>query len=194
MKWDRHVSTLTEMRLLSNKMKITVHPEKLERFSKKRVGFYLKYASFVFRTLRRPSFQEFLSWMLRKENIEENMLRDVEVRVLPFKKKNGNGLAGNCNTGNGKIQIYPRTLKFCRKFMEQSGRDRFTSYVGIRARAALIHELLHLKYASDEEKVRQLTQEYFAVFTQNRPTPNSHMSSVYSMIFKPKATENTPAC
>ena len=93
MKWNRHVSTLTEMRLLSNKMKITVHPEKLERFSKKRVGFYLKYASFVFRTLRRPSFQEFLSWMLRKENIEENMLRDVEVRVLPFKKKNGNGLA-----------------------------------------------------------------------------------------------------
>jgi DNA polymerase III delta prime subunit len=182
--------TLTEMHLLSKKMKITVHAEKLEKFSQKHVGFYMKYASFVFRTLRRPSFQKFLRRMLRKENIEEHMIRDVQVRVFPFQRKNGNGLAGNCNTSKGKIQIFPKTLKFCQKLMQKFGKDKFILYVRSRARAALIHELLHLKYANDEEKVRELTKEYFAVFTQKRSTQNSHISSIYSMIFKPKATKN----
>lgn len=172
------------------KMKITVHAEKLKKSSQHHVGFYMKYASFVFRSLRRPSFQKFLRWMLRKENIEEHMIRDVQVRVFPFQRKNGNGLAGNCSTNRGKIQIFPKTLKFCQKLMQKFGKDKFTLYVRSRARAALIHELLHLKYANDEEKVRELTKEYFAVFTQNRTTQNSHISSIYNMIFKPKTIRN----
>jgi len=177
------------MQSLSNKMKITVHPEKLES-SQKQVVFYMKYASFVLRTLRRPSFQKFLSWMLRKENIEEHMVRDVQIRVFPFQRKNGNGLAGHCNTNRGRIQIYPKALKFCQNLMQEGGKDKFISYAGSRARAALIHELLHMKYANDEEKVRELTREYFAVFAQNRPVQNSHVSSIYNMIFKPEATES----
>lgn len=184
------MSMLTETHSLSNKMKIIVNPEKPEKFSQKHVSFYMKYASFVFRTLRRPSFQKFLRWMLRKENIEEQMVRDVQVRVFPFRRKNGNGLAGNCNTSIGKIQIYPKTLKSCQELMQEFGKDKFISYAGSRARAALIHELLHLKYANDEEKVRELTKEYFAVFTQNRPAQSSHVPSIYSMIFKTKIEDS----
>lgn len=178
--------------MLSNKMKITVHPEKIEDPSQKQVGFYMKYASFVLRTLRRPSFQKFLSWMLRKENIEEHMVRDVQVAVFPFQRKNGNGLAGHCNTNRGRIQIYPKTCKFCQELIQECGKDKFISYAGSRARAALIHELLHLKYANDEEKVRELTREYFAVFAQNRSAQNSHVPSIYNMIFRSEATENAP--
>jgi hypothetical protein len=178
-------------KMLSNKMKITIHPEKPENPSQKQVGFYMKYASFVLGTLRRPSFQKFLSWMLRKENIQEHMVKDVQVAVFPFKRKNGNGLAGHCNTNMGRIQIYPKTLKFCQELMQERGKDKFKSYAGSRARAALIHELLHLKYVNDEEKVRELTREYFAVFAQNRPAQNSHISGIYNMIFRPEAVEDT---
>ena len=178
--------------MLSNKMKITVHPEKIEAPSQKQVGFYMKYASFVLRTLRGPSFQKFLSWMLKKENIEEHMVRDVQVAVFPFQRKNGNGLAGHCNTNRGRIQIYPKTCKFCQELIQECGKDKFISYAGSRARAALIHELLHLKYANDEEKVRELTREYFAVFAQNRSAQNSHVPSIYNMIFRSEATENAP--
>jgi hypothetical protein len=179
-------------KMLSNKMKIAVHPGKIEDPSQKQVGFYVKYASFVLRTLRRPSFQKFLSWMLRKENIEEHMVRDVQVAVFPFQRKNGNGLAGHCNTNRGRIQIYPKTCKFCQEFIQECGKDKFISYAGSRARAALIHELLHLKYANDEEKVRELTREYFAVFAQNRSTQNPQVPSIYNMIFRSEATENAP--
>ncbi len=180
--------------MLSDKMKITVHPEKLEKFSQQHIDFYSKYASFVLKTLKRPSFQKFLSWMLRKENIQEHMVRDVQVRVLPLKRKNGNGLAGNCDTNKGTIQIYPRTRKFCARLRREFGKDGLLSYVRIRARAALIHELLHLKYGKDEEKVREATKEYTAIFTRNRLSQNSDLFNLYSIVFKPQTTMNTRAC
>jgi len=152
----------------------------------------MKYASFVFRALRRPSFQSFLHWMLRKENIEAHMVMDVQVRVFPFQSENGNGLAGNCNVNRGEIQIYPKRLAFCRKLMQKFGRKKLISYVKGRARAALIHELLHLKYSNDEEKVRKLTKKYFAVFTQNRLPKSSDILSISNIIFRPKVTKNAP--
>jgi len=184
------MSTLTEMHPLSNRIKIATSPEKLDKASPKYVGFYMKYASFVFRTLKRPSFQEFLLWMLRSENIEEQTVRDVKVRVFPFRRKNGNGLAGNCNTSRGRIQIYPKTLKPCKELIHELGKDKFILYAGSRARAALIHEILHLKYADDEEKVRELTKEYFEVFAQKRPAQSSHVPRIYNMIFRTQAAEN----
>lgn len=174
------------MCLLSNKMKITVHPEKLENFSREQAGFYLKYASSVFRTLKKPSYQRFLQWMLRRENIEEHTIRDVQVRILPFRRKNGNGLAGNCDTNNGKIRIYPRTRKSCRKLVHELGKRGAISYVKIRARAALIHELLHLKYSSNEAKVRELTRKYYVILTRNQPAHNSRLSSILDRMFKPR--------
>jgi len=174
---------------LSDRIAITVHPRKLEKFSQEHAGFYVKYASVVLRTLKRPLFQKFLRWMLRKENIETQTIRKVEVRVLPFRRRNGNGLAGNCNTYIGKIRIYPRTLKFCQRLIQDFGKDGFVSYVRIRARAALIHELLHLKYEKDERKVRELTKRYFSIFARNRVTRDSRVSHICTILFKAEATE-----
>jgi hypothetical protein len=170
--------------LLSKKMKITVPSARLERFSSRHVNFYSKYASYVFKALSKPSFQKFLSWMLKRENIEEQMITDVHVRVLPFRKKNGNGLAGNCDIQNGIIQIYPRTRKFCTRLKREFGKNGFLSYVRIRARAALIHELLHLKYGRNEEKVRQATKEYTATFSRKRLSQNPALLTLYAVLFQ----------
>lgn len=188
------MTALAESCSLSEKMKITVYPEALEKFSEGHVKFYSRYACFVLKTLKKPSFQNFLHWMLRRENIEEHMVNDVQVRVLPFKRKNGNGLAGHCDTGKGKIQIYPRTLKFCAKLRKEFGKKGFLSYVRIRARAALIHELLHLKYEKDEEIVRELTKEYSVILTRNRPSHSTGLLNLYNMIFNPKAMTDGQAC
>jgi len=174
---------------LSSKIKITVGPEKLENFSQNHVTFYTKYSSFVFRSLKRTSFQKFLYWMLRRENIEEHVVRAVYVKVFPLQRKNGKGLAGNCDTTRGKIRIYPKTVKFCRIFTQKFGKNTLLVYAGNRARAALIHELLHLKYVADEEKVRELAKDYFFIFTQNKPANSSHTLFVYTMIFNAKAVE-----
>ena len=79
---------LEETHSLSSKMKITVDPEKLADFSQNHVSFYMKYSSFVFRSLFRSSFQKFLYWMLKRENIEEQMVRAVHVKVFPLRRKN----------------------------------------------------------------------------------------------------------
>jgi len=181
---------LTETPALSSKMKITVNLEKLDSFSQNHVRFYMKYSSFVFRSLKRSSFQKFLSWMLRKEKIDEQMVKAVHVKVFPLRRKNGKGLAGNCAPAEGKIRIYPKTLKFCRIFTQKFGKHTLLAYAGNRARAALIHELLHLKYVEDEKTVRELAEEYFFVFMQKQYAQNSNKLWVYTLIFKAKTVEN----
>jgi hypothetical protein len=180
---------LEKPQLLSSKIKITVGPGKTEGFSQRHVGFYMNYSSFVFRTLRRPTFQKFLQWMLRRERIEAQMVGAVDVRVFPLRRKNGKGLAGNCDTARGKIRIYPKTIKFCREFTHKFGKSTLLMYAGSRARAALIHELLHLKYATDEKRVRELAKEYFFAFTRNKPSSSSQPLSIYEMVFRAKASE-----
>lgn len=149
--------------VLSSKMRVTIRSEKFVKFSGKHVGFYIKYASVVFEALRRPLFQKFLRWMLKRENIGADMVSNVQVRVFPFHKRNGNSLAGKCNAKNGEIRIYPKKLEFCRKLIQKFGKEKIFSYIKNRAKAALIHELLHLKYLNDEEKVRELTRKYFII-------------------------------
>ena len=160
-------------------------------FSQNHVRFYVKYSSFVFRSLKRPSFQKFLYWMLRREKIDEQMVRAVHVKVFPLRRKNGNGLAGNCVPAEGKIRIYPKTLKFCRIFTQKFGKHTLLAYAGNRARAAVIHELLHLKYVEDEKTVRELAKEYFFVFIQRKTPQNSNKLWVYTLIFKAKTVENS---
>jgi hypothetical protein len=155
-------------------------------FSQNNVSFYLKYSSFVFRALRKPSFQKFLHWMLKKEKIEEHTVRAVHVKVLPLRRKNGKGVAGNCNTTRGRIRIYPKTMKFCQIFTRKFGRNTLLVYAGNRVRAALIHELLHLKYASDEKTVRELAKDYFCIFTQKQSAQSAHSLFIHTMIFDAK--------
>ena len=176
--------------LLSSKMRINADYEKLESLSQKHVKFYLKYSSFVFRALRKPLFQKFLQWMLKKEKIEEQAVKAVYVKVLPLRRKNGKGIAGKCDTARGRIRIYPKTLKFCQVFKQKFGRNSFLFYAGNRARAALIHELLHLKYSADEKTVRELAQDYFFSFTQKQPAQSSKALTIYKMIFNAKVSGN----
>jgi hypothetical protein len=171
---------------LSSKIRISVDHEKLGNFSQKQVRFYLKYSSFVFRALRKPSFQKFLHWMLKKEKIREQTVRAVHVKVLPLRRKNGKGIAGKCDTTRGRIRIYPKTTKFCQTFTQKFGRKILLVYAGNRARAALIHELLHLKYVEDEKTVRELSKDYFCIFTRKQPTQSAHSLFIYTMIFNTK--------
>lgn len=183
---------------LSSKMRISVDHEKLENFSQNHVKFYLKYSSFVFKALKKPSFQKFLHWMLKKEKIEEQTVSAVQVKVLPFRRKNGKGVAGKCDTARGRIRIYPKTMKFCKIFMQKFGLNALLAYAGNRARAALIHELLHLKYEEDEKTVRELAEGYFGSFTQKLYTQSAHLLFIYTMIFNAKisgkkSTPNDPS-
>jgi len=140
-------------------MRINADYEKLENFSQNHIKFYLRYSSFIFKALIKPSYQKFLHWMLRKEKIETQAVRTVHVKVLPLRRKNGKGIAGRCETARGRIQIYPKTIRFCQVFKQKFGHNNLVFYAGNRARAALIHELLHLKYAEDEKTVRELTED-----------------------------------
>jgi hypothetical protein len=178
---------------LSSKMRINVDTTKLESFSQNHVRFYFKYSSFVFRVLRKPSFQKFLCWMLKNEKIEEQIVSAVQVKVLPFRRRNGNGVAGKCNTARGRIRIYPKTMKFCQVFKQEFGRNNLLAYAANRARATLIHELLHLKYEEDEKTVRELAKKYFFILTRKQCTQSARLLFVYKMIFAASERANSPA-
>ncbi len=171
---------------ITNKMSISFDHEALPVFSQNQIRFYRNYSSFVFKALRRISFQKFLKWMLKKEQIEKKTVKAVYVKVLPLRNKNGKGLAGHCDPVRGRIQIYPKTSRFCQLFKRKFGRKALLLYAGNRARAALIHELLHLKYAEDEKTVRELAQKYFYILTQKNHAQNTQSPSIYTMIFSAK--------
>jgi len=170
--------------VLSSKMKVAIRSEKFVKLSGKHVSFYIKYASIVFKSLRKPLFQKFLRWMLKRENIGDDMVSNVQVRVFPFQKRNGNSLAGKCNAKKGEIRIYPKKLEFCRKLKQKFGKEKVRPYIKNRAKAALIHELLHLKYLDDEEKVRELTRKYFIIFSRHQENKNSNANIFLRMLFK----------
>ncbi|MFB0567364.1 MAG: hypothetical protein ACETVM_02105 [Candidatus Bathyarchaeia archaeon] len=162
-------------------MRIIVRPKKRVEPSENHFSFYTKYAFVVLNTLRKPLFQKFLNWMLRKERIEKHKIKDVQIRMYPFTKENGNGLAGKCNS-KGEILLYPKKLEFFREQMQEFGKENVSFYIRSRAKAALIHELLHLKYVSDEEKVRELTKKYFNIFTKHQRTQDLDAHNITKMI------------
>jgi hypothetical protein len=172
-------------------MMISVNDEKLRDLPQNHLRFYAKYSSFVLKALRKPTFQKFLGWMLKKERIEEGNVRAVYVKVLPSRKKNGQGIAGKCDTARGRIGIYPKTIRFCQMFKQKFGRRTLSVYAGNRARAALIHELLHLKYVEDEKTVRKLSREYFCIFTYKQSAEKSHVTCLCTMIFNARSDEIT---
>ena len=168
---------------LSGRMRISCDHENVEKFPQNHVRFYLKYSSFVFKALGKPSFQRFLRWMLRKESIEAEAVRTVQVEVLPLRRENGRTIAGKCDPIQGRILIYPKTVNFCKIFKQEFGRNTLLHYAVNRARAALIHEILHLKYNEDERTVRELSEEYFGKFKQKQPAKTPYEQYIYNMIF-----------
>jgi hypothetical protein len=121
------------------------------------------------------------------ENINEANVNSVDISVFPIQGEHGNSIAGKCDIFRGRIRIYPKTIKFCKTLSRELGRNTLFSYAGNRARAALIHELLHIKYTNNEEKVRELTKVYFSTYTKkqfvNKPDA---VSAMYKLIFDAK--------
>jgi hypothetical protein len=175
---------------LSNKIKIGAESDKTDY--PKHFGFYTNYSRFILKALKKSSFQEFLCSMLLAENIEEKNVNTVDIKILPAHRKNGFNIVGKCNTFKGRIRIYPKTFNYCYAFRKKYGKDYFFVFVGNRARAALIHELLHLKYISDEEKVQELTGIYFSAYLKKRFNKNSNLVSLNELIFASK--KHTPFC
>jgi hypothetical protein len=169
---------------LYSKIKIANESHKPD-FYALRLPFYSNYSRFVLKALRKSSFQEFINWMLLSENIEQIAVNSVDVKVFPAPRKNGYNLVGKCNTLNGKIRIYPKTSNFYFAFKKKFGKSVLTAFLGNRARAALIHELLHLKYAGDEQKVRELTEAYFSLYLKKWSHKNS--DSLQCLIFNSKS-------
>ena len=163
---------------LAGKIRKVAHPQKVVRFSES-FRFYKKYAYFVSKVLRKPRFQKFLKWILKREKIKENVVRDVQIRFFPFQKENGNGLAGRYKS-KGRIFIFPKRFESCQELMQEHGKEKVLSYIENRAQTTLIHEFLHAKYADDEEKVRKLTKKYFDIFRGN--SENAYELS--KMLFK----------
>jgi hypothetical protein len=168
---------------LSNKIRVVSNPKKVETCPEKRIQFYTDYASAVSETLRRPLFQKFLDWIIKREKIEKKVVKDIQVRVFPFQKENGKSLAGRCNTGDGVILIFPKRRSFLKKKLQNHKKEKLRFYLKSRAMAALIHELLHMKYEGNESKVRQLTKKYFSIFIRHLNPPAQNVYNVQKMLF-----------
>jgi hypothetical protein len=157
--------------MLSKRIRLVTSRRRSLRFSKKQVRFYRQYSSFVYRALRRPRYERFLSWLLRKEEINQNDIADIQIRLFPHRSSRGKILVGK-RRKNGQILIYPRTHQFCKKLIAKHGIAITQSYITNRARAALVHEILHAKYSSNEQRVRNLTRQYFTIFARSIDEPN----------------------
>jgi hypothetical protein len=168
---------------LSNKIRVVSNPRKLENCPEKQLQFYTDYASAVSDTLRKPLFQKFLHWLMKREKIEKMAVNDIQVRVFPFKNENGRSLAGRCNSDGGVILIFPKRRSFLRKKLQNHKKEKIRFYLKSRAMAALIHELLHMKYEGNENKVRQLTEKYFGIFIRHQNPNAQNVHAIQKILF-----------
>ena len=137
----------------------------------------------MFKSLKKQLFQNFIKWILKRENIKKDKIKNVQIRMFPFVKENGNSLAGKCN-GKGEVFLYPKRQKSCKKITQKISSKGFLKYLKGRARATLIHELLHLKYESDEQRVKVLTKKYYSFFRKNIGSSPLVLRKYRNMIFK----------
>lgn len=144
--------------------------------------FYGKYSVVVFRCLRNPVFLKFVNWLLKREGILEKNVKSVQIRMFPSVKNNGNSLIGRCSP-QGVVLLYPKKVALCKKKFQKMNPKGFRKYVEGRARASLIHELLHLKYEGDENRVKQLTKKYFTIFHRKQNSEQSNFANYKDMIF-----------
>lgn len=183
---SRGISRLCRMKMskmkLSSKIRVVSNPKKVESCPEKHLHFYTNYASVVSETLRKPLFQRFLDWIIKREKIEKNAVKDIQVRVFPFQKENGKSVAGRCNN-EGVILIFPKKRSFLQKKLQDHKKEKVRFYLKSRAMATLIHELLHVKYNSNESKVRQLTKKYFSIFIRHQNTNTQKVHCIQKILF-----------
>lgn len=102
--------------------------------------------------------------------------------MFPSVKNNGNSLIGRCSP-QGVIFLYPKRAAICKRIFDKMNPKGFRRYVEGRARASLIHELLHLKYKGNENKVKRLTKKYFTIFHRKQNLEKSSATNYKDMIF-----------
>lgn len=168
---------------LSNKIRVVADSKKLENVAEHELKFYSNYASAVSDTLKKPLFQKFLHWIIKKEEIEKKGVTDIQVRLFPFHKENGNSVAGRCNSSDGVILIFPKKHSYVEKKLKYHKKRKVRFYLKNRAMAALIHELLHVKYEGNESKVRHLTKKYFYIFNKRHKSDVSVANSRAHLTF-----------
>lgn len=173
---------MIKMSKLSNKIRVVSNPKKVERCPEKGLHFYRKYASVVSETLQKPRFQRFIDWVINKEKIEKSDVKDIQVMVFPFQKENGKSVAGRCSN-EGVIMIFPKKRSFLQKKLQENKKERVHFYLKSRAMAALIHEILHVKYESDEGEVRKLTRKYFGIFIRYQNPGAQKLHNIQKMLF-----------
>src|SRR4030066_314973 len=87
------------------------------------------------------------------------------------------------------IGFYMNYSSFVFRALGRPAFQKFLQWMLRRARAAIKQELLHLKYETDEKKVRELAKEYFFAFTRIRPSKTPKHLPIYTMVFKAKTDE-----
>ena len=65
--------------------------------------------------------------------------------------------------------MYPHKFDTCNKKMRILGKLRFRQYIENRAKATVIHEILHLKYEDNEPKVKELTKRCYSIYSNHNP-------------------------
>ena len=167
---------------LATKIRVVSDQKKIQDYSEKHLQFYSSYAAAVKETLKMPIFQKFLRWIMKEESIQRASVTDVQVRLFPFTKENGKTLAGRCNSDAGVILIFPKPQGFLQKKMHDQKTGKIRLYLKSRAMAALIHELLHIKY-DDENKVQHLTKKYFKTFFRGEGHDSEKVQALQNMLF-----------
>jgi hypothetical protein len=167
---------------LKNKIRVVPNLKKIERCPEKRLEFYTDYALVVSEALKKPLFQTFLEGLLKREEIQKESVKDIQVRMFPFQNENGKFLAGRCNS-EGVIRIFPKRRGFFKRTLNEQKDENAGFYLENRAMAALIHELLHVKYESDESKVKQLTKKYFGIFVRHPKVRAHYVHNIQKMLF-----------
>jgi hypothetical protein len=175
-------------RSLSKRIRIIADPQKREKTSTKLRRYYEKYTLLVSETLKEPSFQRFVHSLLKKESMEIEKITDVQIKTFPAKKENGNRLVGKCSN-KGVICLYPQRIRFWQKLMPAWREDEITFYIKCRARAALIHEVLHTKYLSREGRVRELTRKYVHAFMRYNNLDQNKQRIVAKIFPRSKVTK-----
>jgi len=165
--------------------------EFINAFKKHERDFYFKQANLVVEILSSERVQTFLRQIIKKEEIEENLISDIRVMVFPSKidredactteKSRVSYHKGRFNKRTRQISIYPPIMLgskedrdpetlICALCPKEGDLKEFyrLPLIPVLSVMSLIHEILHCKYSGEgEEKVRGLTLHYARLFFQD---------------------------
>ena len=156
-----------------------------KRIPPQALRFLEDHASWTVSVLKLAEVQEFLSLMLRKEEMNEGSVPEVVVMVLPYPHASreapiahGSFLPGLC-----QIRVYPGLASYhqlegmtdakVRKFQEVVADGDSGIRFAQRHILTVIHEILHVKYGHDEPLVELRSHEYmdeFFAWLKSRPS------------------------